>query len=104
MLVQGAVGGDTASRRPRVFERDFCLNDGLLIVDTGFKQTARQLQRLSISLDGAVLQILQSILPAELEVIRREVGLLRETLIFEIGCIHLGGILILVDRVTDAAP
>ncbi len=104
MLVQGAVGGDADSRRFRVFERHFRLNHGLLVVDAGFKQSARQFQRLSISLDGAVIQILQCILPAELEVIRREVGLLRETLVFEIRCAHLGGVLILADRVTDAAP
>src|SRR5580700_10849470 len=102
MLVQGAVGSNACSCRFRVFESHLGLSDSFLIVDAGFNQSASQDERLSIGLNGPVVHILERILPAELEVILRESGLLRETLVFKIRGAHLSGVLKLVHRVTDA--
>ena len=54
-------------------QRDLRLRDRLRAVDAGFDQGARQLERFSIGLDGAVVKILQRVLPAQFEIdIRRE--------------------------------
>ena len=104
MFVQGAVGGNADSRGFRVRERYLCLSDGLRAVDPGFHQSARQLERLPVGLDGAVIQILERILPAEFEVILRQGGLFRQALVFEVRGAHLGGVPEFADRVADAAP
>ena len=73
-------------------------------IDAGFNQTAREVERVFIGLDDSVVEILQGILPAQLEIIFGEIGLFREALVFEIGGADLGGVLSLVNGIADAAP
>src|ERR1700691_60431 len=104
MFVQGAVHGNADSGRFRVREGHLVPRDGLMVVDSGFIESAGKVERLPIGLDGAVIQILQCILAARFEEILREIGLLRETLVFEIRGAYLGGVSILANRGSDAAP
>ncbi len=104
MLINAAVGGDAGGGLLRVFERDFGLGDGLVVVDAGFVEGLGEVEGLLVGCDGLVVEILKSILTAELEVVLGQIGLLGEALVFEVGGADLGGELVLAYGVADLAP
>ena len=71
VLVDGAVGGDAGAGLFGVFQRYFGLGNILGAVDAGIDEGSGEFEGFAVGLDGAVVQVLQRILPAQFEVIDR---------------------------------
>ncbi len=104
MLVDRAVAGDACAGGLRTAQGHLGLGGGLGAVDAGFDEGLGELKSLAVGFDGLVVDVLEGILPAELEVELGQAGLLGEALVFEIGGGDLGGVLVFADLVADAAP
>ena len=88
----------------RVGERDFGLATSSWLSMPVSKSALVSSSDCLIGLDGAVVEVLQRILPAQFEVIFGQVRLLGEPLVFEVRGADLRGVLILANGVADAAP
>src|SRR5262249_19083696 len=75
------------------FELGFCLGDVLLRINAGLEQDGGEVKGITISVDGVIEELDQSVLAAELEVVGGKFGLGGEFGVFEIsgGGLGLGG-------------
>ena len=89
MFVLRPQNTNTGVLRLGGFQLSFGLRDRFVGVDTCLIECLGQIQRLRISLHGRIQQLFESVLPAHLEVIDRQLRLRGQEGILEVGCAGL---------------